>query len=413
MKRPSDPSPADFRPDRLLLSSRYQALLGAPQSWQRQGTLRQVRQQLRSCTPRGAGVYALLDSENQLIYVGMSKRLAARLTCYFSSEDRRRKERRIGKRARVIVWQAAAHPLIAALRERELIQTYRPQFNVQGQPSRIVWGAVVLSDLQAPHFQLQREVPKRHRGVWGPVPITPRMKLAVEQINLHFQLRDCPATTPMHFQQTKSRSSPEAAATVGSGCLRVDLRTCLAPCVGSCSERRYLASVTAAKQFFNGHPEACLEEIGVSMQQAAAARQFERAAQFRDRKELFARLAEHLERFHAWTRRANFLYRVQSELDGRPWWFSFQAGVLVDAVPVPQSPEERTAVRQRLEHAKKNLVQNGGQRPLTSTHEFTAARILHRWFRLNPTEREQLSTFSAGLRMCRVRSGRPSRKKPQ
>lgn len=387
---------------RLFPVSRYASLLSETQVVPLTGNRREIRQLLRDRCPDQPGVYGLVDTSNQLVYVGMSRSLRRRVQFYFGSSTRRRKEVRLGRRAQSLIWQPAAHTLIAALRERELIQSVRPIYNLQGRPSRVLWGYVVQTGEPAPTFTLQREIPKSHDGVWGPVPLTSFQRSTVEQLNFQFQLRDCPSTTPFPFSRTGSTASSEVAPAF-SPCLRSDLKTCLAPCIGSCSKRTYDHAVKTARQFLDGNSEPCFESLTESMKAAAVAHQFERAAMLRDRLQAFRHLDQILKRFHSWSSRANFVYQIESQIDEKKWWVLFWRGVFVEAIPAPNEPQEKRQVALLLNRLIDSANGRSAPRMLTTAHEFSAARLLHRWFRLHPDQQPRLISLTRARARCRIR----------
>ncbi|WP_437191931.1 GIY-YIG nuclease family protein [Planctomicrobium sp. SH527] len=387
---------------RLFPVSRYASLLSETHVVPLTGNRREIRQLLRDRCPDQPGVYGLVDSSNQLVYVGMSRSLRRRVQFYFGNSTRRRKESRLGRRAQSLIWQPAAHTLVAALRERELIQSVRPIYNLQGRPSRILWGYVVQTGDPAPTFSLQREIPKSHDGVWGPVPLTSFQRSTVEQLNFQFQLRDCPSTTPFPFSRTKSTASSEVSPAF-SPCLRADLKTCLAPCIGSCSKRAYDSAVKTARQFLDGNSEPCFDSLTGAMKTAAAAHQFERAAMLRDRLQAFRNIDQVLKRFHSWSSRANFVYPIESQLDGKTWWMVFSRGVFVEAVPVPRDAAGKKQMLQLLDRLIDSSNGKSAPRTLTTAHEFSASRLLHRWFRLHSDQQRLLISLTRARARCRRR----------
>src|SRR4051812_26741936 len=62
--------------------------------------INQFRGQLRQLAPNEPGVYAMLNADDEIIYVGKAKNLRKRLFCYFRSGSRDRKARKIAARAR-------------------------------------------------------------------------------------------------------------------------------------------------------------------------------------------------------------------------------------------------------------------------------------------------------------------------
>jgi excinuclease ABC subunit C len=381
----------------LFAHSRYLPLLGSAQAIPLQGTKAEIRAHVRQVCPQLPGVYGMLNSSHQLLYVGMSRRLDRRLLTYFSSRVSLRKEGRIGRKARQLVWQPAGHPLIAWLRERELIQSFRPEMNVQGHPTGMQLGYLVQVDAPAPYFVLQDKLPRNHAGVWGPIPITRHSRGAVEQLNHHFQLRDCPRQTRMRFVDNLELSPADDP----TPCLRADLQNCMAPCIGGCRAGQYQRAVRAARAFLDGRSQACLEEVQAAMQQAAQSHRFEQAARNRNRLFALQRLDLHLRRFHEWASHANFVYQGASQLDGQTWWMVVLRGQIVQIVPVPACETSRQAASEILQSALKSLAGRGQRSTVTGAHEFDAARTLLRWFRRHPDEQTCRCSLKAARRKCR------------
>jgi len=86
--------------------------------------------------PLTPGVYGWLDRNHQLCYVGKSKALRKRLLSYFAKTPADPKMGRIVRHSQRIVWEPVSHELLALIREQELINRWRPDFNKQGQPTR-------------------------------------------------------------------------------------------------------------------------------------------------------------------------------------------------------------------------------------------------------------------------------------
>ncbi|SFI75959.1 UvrB/UvrC motif-containing protein [Planctomicrobium piriforme] len=376
-------------PTDLFAPGHYASVLAPVRSIPLLGTKQELRRRVRCECFDGPGVYGMLDADQQLIYVGMSRLLKRRLLSYFASRSGGKKEFRIGRRAKSLLWQPAAHELIAWLRERELIRTFRPAYNVQGHPTRMQLGYIVQFDDPAPAFSLERQIPRSHIGVWGPVPLTQYVKQAVEKLNHHFQLRDCARSTPMRF-----RGDPALFEGVeATPCLRADLGSCLAPCIAACTRRGYSSSVRAAKQFLDGSPDECFLKLKTEMRTAAQTQRYERAAKARDTLQALQRLDHHLRRFHDWSSQANFVYPIESRLDNQTWWLLCLRGNVIAAVPAPTDRESRRAVNLQLSAALRTLAGSSPQRSVTSAHEFDSARTLYRWFHRNPEERPRRLTL--------------------
>src|SRR5919205_3113814 len=90
---------------------------------------------LRALVRAGAedrpGVYRMLGTEGEVIYVGKSKRVRTRLLSYFRGSYPADKGARIVREAATIEWEYVPSEFGALLRELRLIKQLRPRFNVK------------------------------------------------------------------------------------------------------------------------------------------------------------------------------------------------------------------------------------------------------------------------------------------
>jgi len=359
------------------------------------GTLKAIRERIRTHCPQLPGVYGMVNEAGHVVYVGMSTSLQKRLLTYFSSAGAKKKETRIRRRAVCLVWQTIPHGLIARLRERELIRQFRPELNVQGHPVRMKIGYVIATEQEAESFQLVTKIPKHHAGVWGPLPFNKLTTSAVEHLNLHFGLRDCPKQTRMQFREDEQIQS-EVPVT----CLRAEMKTCLSPCIGGCSRKQYRTAFNRAQTFLSGRSAKIFGEIEQQMLAAAKDRQFERAAKLRDRAKAFHYVSDHLRRFHDWTSQANFVYQVNSKMDEQTLWIIIVRGLIVDVLQRPQTEDEKQATAALINSAQEQFSGSSSTRNISQPGDFEAARILFRWFRKYPAEKKQQLTLKKALKHC-------------
>lgn len=349
------------------------------------------RSQIRESCPNQPGVYGMINSSGEVIYVGMSGNLQQRLPAYFSNAPRRKRERRIRRRACAVIWQALPHELLARLREQELIRQFRPEWNVVGRPSRVRVAYLIELSQLAPGFKLVSKLPRQSNAVWGPVPDNRLSRKGVESLNLHFGLRDCSRQTPMHFVSATS-PAPDTLSPPG-GCLRGDLQTCLAPCVAACSEQEYSRKLAEARSFLNGCSDELLQSVTEQMQLAAQAREFEKAARLRDRLRAFEYLHDRLRRFHDWSSRANFAYPLHTKPETATVALS-ELWLIVEQGRVRTLADQFPSARQHPYSEQGLHAARGSMGTELQTGEFEASRLLYRWFRKHPQERKRCEPFS-------------------
>ncbi|HEV3417822.1 MAG TPA: GIY-YIG nuclease family protein [Pirellulales bacterium] len=313
---------------RSALWARSRAKLG---SVELETDARQSRRTLRRLCPARPGVYGMIDSEGALIYVGKAKSLRHRLLTYLQTEPADSKAARIIEHAERLVWEPAAHELIALARELELIRRWRPEFNVLGQPGRFRRCYVCLGRGPAPYAYVAPQPNDRTERAFGPVPSRQRLLDAVRQVNKWFRLRDCPERVAMVFADQLELFSADRRPQ----CTRFELGTCPAPCAAGCTSRDYLANLAAANGFLAGTNVGLLEQLERDMLAAAKGCEFERAANLRDAWQPLAWLHDHLGRLRQARGEFSFVYPVTSAT-GRENWLVVDRAHLVDVFRAPR-----------------------------------------------------------------------------
>jgi excinuclease ABC subunit C len=217
--------------------------------------------------PGRPGVYRMLDSEGQILYVGKARNLKNRVGSYFLPSNVQPKvQALIAKTANMEVTITNSETE-ALLLEYNLIKKHRPRFNV-----------VLRDDKSFPylHLETQHEFPRLnfYRGsrkepgkYFGPYPSAGAVRDTLQQLQKLFRIRNCDDT---YFA---NRSRP---------CLQYQIQRCTAPCVGLVSKEAYVRDVNAAVKVLEGRNDEVSEDLGRRMDAAAERLDFEEAATLRD-----------------------------------------------------------------------------------------------------------------------------------
>src|SRR5262249_41515498 len=207
----------DFGPNRLLPDAPPAKL------WHVPGRSAALRGAVRTGCPRKPAAYGMLDQHGDLIYIGKAKQLRTRLLSYFRPRSRDEKAGRIVENTFGLVWEVNPSEFAALHRELELIQRWRPRFNVAGKPNGWRYTYVCLGRKPAPYAYLAARPPASALVFFGPVAAGSRAFEAVRRVNDLFQLRDCPQKQEMVFADQQELFPVERTA----GCLRYEIGTCL------------------------------------------------------------------------------------------------------------------------------------------------------------------------------------------
>ena len=127
--------------------------------------------------PEGPGVYFFHGSEGQLLYIGQSSNLRARLGSYRHVSEGRHPRRTLRLVARVtkIEWQECLSAAEAIEKESALLLEHRPPFNRAGVWKGDPWWLAMEMETDQLTLRLQREATP---GSLGPLPPASRHRLS-------------------------------------------------------------------------------------------------------------------------------------------------------------------------------------------------------------------------------------------
>ncbi len=367
----------------------------------------QLRSGTRQFAPRVPGVYGMLDPLGRLIYVGKSKNLRSRLLSYFLPKCEDDKSGRIVQSTCAIVWEPQPSEFAALLREQFLIRTFQPRFNVQGMPRRQQAIYVCLGRGPAEQLYTARRRDSGAMCTIGPLFGAGRANHAVEVLNRIFRLRDCSVKQPCSFTDQLQLFDIE----LRPGCIRLEIQSCLGPCISACSRSAYDQQVARAELFLQGKDDSPLDEIRNSMEQAATHMHFEQAARLREDLRVVSWLSRRVTDLAQAREQYTFVYPVtgmgvrraagtgQSKQD---IWYLIRRGLVEGAVAAPRNPEQRRRTRQVLRQWLDGDNRIGTQ--FTPRQETLA--LVTSWFRNHRSELKQ--TFLPGSQSSSRRRHHPA-----
>jgi len=120
-------------------------------------------------TPRGPGVYLMTGARGEVLYVGQSGNLRARLNCYKNGNPDALPRRivRLIHSVASVTWEECASRQLARVRENELLRLHRPKFNrVNTYPEGYWFIGLVARDEQLTLFR-SRERLSYQKYVYG------------------------------------------------------------------------------------------------------------------------------------------------------------------------------------------------------------------------------------------------------
>ena len=236
--------------------------------------------------PHRPGVYLMKDRFGTVIYVGKARDLRRRVSQYFQPSRRRGWDLKFNALVEAIHdfdWHRVRSEAEAVLLEGRLIKEFRPRYNISFRDDkRFLLVKVNLND-PIPRFTLTRLENDPAARYFGPFASAGAVRRTLTLVRQRFNLRGCRALTPTEADYKH--------------CLYAHLRVCTAPCIGNVTPEQYRMQVEAACDFLAGHCEEMADELEAQMKQAAAALNFEKAAELRDLLQDLRRTTQRTEKF--------------------------------------------------------------------------------------------------------------------
>ena len=218
--------------------------------------------------PKLPGVYRMLNSKNEILYIGKAKNLPSRLKNYVSEKNHIIRTERMLSQTKKLEITTTSNESEALLLEANLIKKYKPRFNILLRDDKSFPFIFIGKGDKWPQV-------KRHRGkkdkkgfFFGPFASASSANWTIKMIQKIFHLRVCDDTV------FKNRKRP---------CILYQIKRCSAPCVNYIKENDYKQTVEDAIEFVSGKSRRIQKNLSNQMEKASEELDFEKAAILRDR----------------------------------------------------------------------------------------------------------------------------------
>ncbi len=247
------------------------------------------KRHLAADVPSAPGAYLFRDERGEVLYVGSSVDLRARVRSYFTASETRSRMAEMVRLAAEVVPVVTETVLEARVRELRLIAEHDPRYNRRSRrPQAVPWLKLTVEPF--PRLSVVRE----RRGdtgqgaaYLGPFRRAADAEAAAAALTTALPLRQCTRRLPV-------RPTPGAVA-----CALADMGRCGAPCTGAQSRAAYAEVAAAAREAMTGDPAAVVAASSERMARLAGALRYEDAAAARERLTAFVRGAARAQRVGA------------------------------------------------------------------------------------------------------------------
>ena len=228
--------------------------------------------------PSAPGVYRMINTKGDVLYVGKAKNLKKWVASYTRPDRQPIRTRRMIAETASMEFVTTHTEAEALLLEANLIKRYRPRYNILLRDDKSFPSILLTGDHAFPQVLKHRGAESRKGNYYGPFASVWAVNEALATLQRAFLLRSCTDTV------FANRTRP---------CLLHQIKRCSAPCVGRISEAEYGASVEHARAFLAGGSQKIQRHFSRLMQDASDAEEYEKAAGYRDRIRALTRIQAH------------------------------------------------------------------------------------------------------------------------
>ncbi len=218
--------------------------------------------------PKLPGVYRMINSKNEILYVGKAKNLPNRLKSYVSEKNHIIRTERMLSQTKKIEITTTSNESEALLLEANLIKKHRPKFNILLKDDKS-FPYIFLSEHEFPRIEKHRGAKNKPGRYYGPFASPIAVNSAIKTLQKIFLLRSCTD------KQVKAGNKT---------CFNYYLKRCSGPCGGKISKGDYAKLVEAADEFLSsGKYRKIQKNLSIQMEKASEELDFEKATILRDK----------------------------------------------------------------------------------------------------------------------------------
>lgn len=226
-----------------------------------------IRETVRALKPV-PGVYRMLDTRGDVLYVGKARALKNRVANYAQITNLSNRLQRMVSQTRRMEIVTTNSEAEALLLEAQFIKRFRPPFNVLLRDDKSFPFILLRTEHDFPRIMKHRGARKAKGNYYGPFASAGSVNTTINALQKLFLLRSC---TDSFFSR---RDRP---------CLLYQIKRCSAPCVDRIDKEGYAELTRQAKDFLGGKSGAVQADLEKQMAKAAEELDFETAAILRDR----------------------------------------------------------------------------------------------------------------------------------
>jgi excinuclease ABC subunit C len=241
------------------------------------------RERIKSL-PTGPGLYFMKGQNDLVLYIGKAKNLRSRANSYFQPsadilESRGPKIVEMLKKVRDVDFLETKNEVDAILQEARLIKDIRPPYNTLLTDGKTFPYLEITTRKEFPGVYITRQ-PRKGSSLFGPFTSGKDLRQTLILLQKIYKFRTCNLEI--------SESDPKRK--FFRPCLLYNIKQCTAPCGDRVDKAEYRKIIRDVLRFLRSKRSVVLNRLKKQMAQASDARDYEKAALFRDRIKLIESL---------------------------------------------------------------------------------------------------------------------------
>jgi excinuclease ABC subunit C len=217
---------------------------------------------------RNPGVYRMISSTGEILYIGKAKNIPNRLKSYVSDTNLPIRTERMLSLTHSLETTTTNNESEALLLEANLIKKHKPRFNILLRDDKSFPYIYIGNKDKWPQLTKLRGKKSKTGHYFGPFSSIGSANWTIKILQKIFHLRVCDDTV------FKNRNRP---------CILYQIKRCSAPCVGHISKQDYMTTVNDAIEFISGKSRRIQKNLSKEMEKASKDLDYEKAAIARDR----------------------------------------------------------------------------------------------------------------------------------
>ena len=217
---------------------------------------------------RNPGVYRMISSTGEILYIGKAKNIPNRLKSYVSDTNLPIRTERMLSLTHSLETTTTNNESEALLLEANLIKKHKPRFNILLRDDKSFPYIYIGNKDKWPQLTKLRGKKSKTGHYFGPFSSIGSANWTIKILQKIFHLRVCDDTV------FKNRDRP---------CILYQIKRCSAPCVGHISKEDYMTTVNDAIEFISGKSRRIQKNLSKEMERASKELDYEKAAVARDR----------------------------------------------------------------------------------------------------------------------------------